>query len=444
MNTTTMRLVEVDPGTLVIDPNVRLSPTLDGDFLASIRENGVLQAVTAVERDGVLHVRYGQRRTLAAVQTERATIPVIVVPETDPSTIVIEQLAENDHRDPITEADRGAAVETLAGLGMTAAAIAKRTKMHRTTVDAALTVRGSRAASQAVETFELTLEQAAILAQFEDDADTLAGLTEAAEHGQFDHAAQRAVDHRDSVAAAESERKRLTEAGYVLREDAPTWDEKIARLSDLRPKDSEPGATADPAEYLATGDLTVTVRPGWRGQAEVTYYLANARRHGLVDRYSSAPARSAGGGMTEEEKAERRAIVANNKEWRSAEQVRRRWLTTFAARKTSPKDGAAWLATSLAGRVYSLDRAASGQHALARELLGLPAPSGYADQTLADTIAKASSARAAHIALVIALAAVEDVTGTHTWRNHGDAAYFEALARWGYTLSDVEALVLAE
>ena len=54
------------------------------------------------------------------------------------------------------------------------------------------------------------------------------------------------------------------------------------------------------------------------------------------------------GPMTEEQKAERREVVANNKAWDSATTVRRTWLTTFFARKTAPPDGARWIAETLA------------------------------------------------------------------------------------------------
>jgi hypothetical protein len=61
-------------------------------------------------------------------------------------------------------------------------------------------------------------------------------------------------------------------------------------------------------------------------------------------------------------------------------------------------------------------------------------------------IAKATPARAQHLALVLLLATIEQVTGVHTWR-HPDAAkraYFTALATWGSPLSDVEALLTGE
>ncbi|MGW4928626.1 hypothetical protein ACWEOH_05665 [Agromyces sp. NPDC004153] len=46
--------------------------------------------------------------------------------------------------------------------------------------------------------------------------------------------------------------------------------------------------------------------------------------------------------------------------------------------------------------------------------------------------------------LALALAAIEQGTGRHTWRNPHDGLvrdYFAKIAGWGYTLSDVEQIV---
>ena len=72
-------LEQLDPTTLVIADNVRLDPRLDKQFLASIRERGVLEPVVGHRTpDGTVVVEYGQRRTLAAREVGQATIPVIV------------------------------------------------------------------------------------------------------------------------------------------------------------------------------------------------------------------------------------------------------------------------------------------------------------------------------------------------------------------------------
>ena len=80
----------VDPRTLIIETNVRARTNLDPAFLASIRTHGVRQPVQAHrEIDGTLVVRAGQRRTLAAIETGQATIPVYITggPGSEPDRV---------------------------------------------------------------------------------------------------------------------------------------------------------------------------------------------------------------------------------------------------------------------------------------------------------------------------------------------------------------------
>ncbi|WP_392341613.1 ParB/RepB/Spo0J family partition protein (plasmid) [Leifsonia sp. P73] len=70
MNTTTASqgtVEHIDPNAIIIEANVRPSAPLTKEFVASIRENGVLTPVLA-RRDaqGNILVRAGQRRTVAA------------------------------------------------------------------------------------------------------------------------------------------------------------------------------------------------------------------------------------------------------------------------------------------------------------------------------------------------------------------------------------------
>src|SRR3954467_6647689 len=78
-----------------------------------------------------------------------------------------------------------------------------------------------------------------------------------------------------------------------------------------------------------------------------------------------------GGTMSEEQKTERRVVVANNKAWDSARPVRRRWLTTFLARRSAPKDAPQWTAATLAGSSQEVRRALEDGHQTALQLLGL-------------------------------------------------------------------------
>ena len=74
--TATGELRHLNPADLVIDTNIRTEAeaTLTAEFVDSIRD-GVRQPILAVEVDGEVRVRDGQRRTLAARETELATVP---------------------------------------------------------------------------------------------------------------------------------------------------------------------------------------------------------------------------------------------------------------------------------------------------------------------------------------------------------------------------------
>ena len=66
-----MRLEQLDPRTLLLDGNIRSEADLDEDFVASIRQRGVVQPIVAVQTEQGVQVRYGQRRTLAVICTSR-------------------------------------------------------------------------------------------------------------------------------------------------------------------------------------------------------------------------------------------------------------------------------------------------------------------------------------------------------------------------------------
>jgi ParB family chromosome partitioning protein len=84
MTAPTLSVEHVDPASLLVDVNVRTDTALDKDFLASIKELGVLVPIVAVRTtDGALRVRYGHRRTLAAVQVGHTVVPVVITGDED-------------------------------------------------------------------------------------------------------------------------------------------------------------------------------------------------------------------------------------------------------------------------------------------------------------------------------------------------------------------------
>lgn len=337
--TATPTLQMIDPTTLVIDTNVRLDPKTDRSFVASIRQHGVLSAITGqADAEGNVHVRMGQRRTLAAVEAGRETVPVMVLPAEatdDDAARIIEQLAENDHREAITDSDRVAAVDALTGLGLTASQIQRRTNRPKAEVAAALSVKDSVTAREGVETAALTLEQGATVAEFEADPEAVEALMAAAAEGRgFEHKAQQLRDERERQALYDAKAEELTAQGLTVIVP-PSYFEKgehpaAERLSGLVNADH---SDLTPESHAECPGHAVAVRVDSRWNHDegrqawvvtVQHYCTNPQAHGHVDRYASTNSgKKRAEDMTETEreqaKTERREVIENNKAWASAE-----------------------------------------------------------------------------------------------------------------------------
>lgn len=447
------QLVDVDPAQLVIGANVRLDPVVDRDLVDSIRQRGVLEAI-AVYRgdDGALVVLRGQRRTLAAVTAGRSSVPVIVGDRPVEADRVIDQLVENEHRAALGIGERVAAYEQLAALGLSAAQIARRTSRPRVDVDAALAVAASSHARTAVTEHPLTLDQAAVIAEFGADDGVTGELIAAAAVGRFDHVAQRLRDTRDEQQAAAALAAQLADAGVRVVEK-PAFGAPAKRLDQFRepPTVEEhstcPGHAAyvstdwswdddgpdDQAQTVVADAVYVCTDPADNGHTILTRFVTGAKPPGADDKTDA---------QREAERAARADVIESNKAWASAETVRRRWLRGFVARKSAPKGSALFVASALGWADHALREALLEGNPLAHELLGLTRPLGYDKRGAAVDIAlgEATEPRAQMLALAVILAAYEHGTDREHWRtpNSGTARYLRYLEGQGYELSDVE------
>jgi ParB family chromosome partitioning protein len=168
-------------------------------------------------------------------------------------------------------------------------------------------------------------------------------------------------------------------------------------------------------------------------------YVRNFMTYGFKKRTNSG-----NGPMTDEQKAERKTLIANNKAWDSAEVVRRDWLTQFLTRKTLPKDAGLFVAVALTGHRTTVAAELSRGNRLAATLLGFEPQDSEWGPSPIDPIPASQPGRAGHVALAVVLGAIEASTGRTTWRNPGKTAvgYFEQIAAWGYPLSEVEQIVI--
>ncbi len=224
-------LLLVDPATLIVGANVRGVVELDRAFARDIAERGVREPITVRRNpDGELVVRKGKRRTLAAVQAGLTQVRVFVDPGTDPDdgdtagriARTIDQLAENDHRAELGAEDRVRAHQELLELGLTAGQIARRTHTPTGRVRAAHAVAGSQLAQAVLAKYELTLDQAAVVAEFDDgspagaEAAKLLTVTARNEPAQFAHVAQRVRDDWADARRIAEHTAELTSAGVTV------------------------------------------------------------------------------------------------------------------------------------------------------------------------------------------------------------------------------------
>jgi ParB family chromosome partitioning protein len=479
-------LLHVDPGALVIGPNVRTDTHPDArEFAGSIKARGVVEVITAYRADdGGLVVLRGQRRAVVAAQvgTPTGTVAVRVVPAPPEVDRITDQMSENLHRAVMHEREVRDGIEQLALCGVSAAQIAKRTALKRGTVDAALTVVGSQATKARMDDDGLTLDQAAIFAEFEGDDQATEKLTRAVSWNRpLAHVAQQLRDAAAEAAALAAEAERLRAEGLPALDptDLPA-DWRSLRLDRLVSRDGEP---IPEQEWPSIPGAAVVVAPEWRypnhqaaedsededltagDDDPITVFIpvwicTDPDAAGLRDRYTNGQPVSGPGGtntmdddetVREAKRVERRRVIANNAAWRSAEAVRREWLAGFVTRKTPPAGAEALVCAALVSGDHIFTRAMQDGHRLLCTLLGKPTEQTepyYTTQAIRAQLADQPTTpkAATMLALACVVTAWEESTNLHTWRHPGpwDARIMTTLTGWGYAPSDVETLLITD
>lgn len=236
----------IDPKSLVLDTNVRDEATLGAQFVASIKEHGVLTPIAAVrDRDGQLRVRCGQRRTLAAREAGLASVPVYVrtatAGEDDKAQLVervSEQIVENDQRAQLTELQRTRGIQQMIDAGVSITRVAKKLSVGKDTVKAAAAAAKSEAAMQGLAEGQLSLSEAAALTEFEDLPGAINRLMQVAGTRSFEHVVAQLRQERAAAEAEAAAAQPYVERGF-------TWLQQ-------RPDASDPGCIA--VRHLLTAD----------------------------------------------------------------------------------------------------------------------------------------------------------------------------------------------
>lgn len=439
----------IDPNALTIAPNIRISTQLDKHFIASVRERGVQQAIDAYRaEDGTVTVLAGQRRTLAAREAGAATVPVLVRP-TPPAEAdrLVDQWIENEHRAALTGSEKVAAIEQMALEGLSVHQIAKRTATTKAHVEAATKIAASETAKEAAD--QMTLEDAAVLAEFEDDETAIARLSQVAGTDRFIHVAEQLHQQRQEEAENAVAAEELTAQGLTVIERPYSYDD--TPNTPLRDLEDAGGERID-AEHHAANCPGHVVWVAWdfvwdddaeddesRRVLSPGVACADPNKYGHRDRWSGRSGKKKAVDMTDEEREEarkaRQHVIQSNKDWQACTTVRREWLReTFAKRKTAPKGAEAYLAMQANGH-HSPE---VGRH----ELLGM------SRETVAKELDTASPKRALLLAVALNIASWEQSTDTDTWRAtyemNETVTTLSLIADWGYPLSEIEQRMIDE
>ncbi|MBX3196386.1 MAG: ParB N-terminal domain-containing protein [Microbacteriaceae bacterium] len=436
----------VSPWDVEIDDNVRTDLRLDRAFVESIREYGVLQPVPCRRTDaGKIIARFGQRRVLGAREAERPLIPVYIA-QGDDSTVqrLLEQFAENEHRANLTEPERAAVFQQLELEGLSIPQIAKRTGVKRAVVEAGIKVATNDFAGKIATKHEVTLDQAAAIIEFEDDKEAVKTLVRYAESSpeQFPHEVQRQRDERKRREVREQAEADARAQGFlILAREPGYWDKTPVPLRDVI--DARTGEQITVEQITGLTGAAAYVRVYADAEVETSYYLDDPKAHGYKKRPQNG---AASGPMTDEQKDERKRLIANNKAWLSAEVVRREWVTAFLGRKTLPKDASPFVALALTAHRRRVGGALADANGLAGTFLGLPERESYWDASPLDALAESQPNKAGHVALAAVIAAIESTTSKRTWQQPDPSVrdYFTQIAAWGYPLSEVEQIVTGE
>ena len=435
--TTTAPMLEwLDPATLTVDVNVRKDAALTPSFVASIKEHGVMEPVIAHRKDdGTVHVLMGQRRTRAAVEAARPLIPVMVIDSPEEAERIVTQVVENIQRAELTEADEADAYHQLSLIGVTAAQIAKKTGRTKTTVEGALKAKASVAGTAALGK-GWSIEEALIMAEFEGDAERTLELESVImdEPDQLHHVAQQLRDDRERAAALAAFTAEIEATGIRIVEAPGYSDEDVARVSSLKRADGERATEDDGnAVYIATDGtgehITVSVVVGWK-------------ELGFTDRYSYSSSSANKSPMTDEQKAERRTLIENNKKMESATTVRREWVTALLAKKQAPKG---WQYFTVHAITHHPEVTSGYDGEVAANMAGakIEGEKTWAWNPLREHVAKTTT-RPEFSLIALICAGYEKTIAKDSWRSphqsHRD--YLNQLVTWGYTASETEKIII--
>jgi ParB family transcriptional regulator, chromosome partitioning protein len=334
--------------------NVRSDLDLNEAFVTSIAANGVLVALRVTPEGDGYRVIDGGRRLAAALKAGAEEVPVDVVADRagDEAGQYLDMILTNAHRNPLTVLEEADALFAAQKAGATKTRLRKTTGLTPGAVNEALAaarLSGDTRTAMEEAGEQLSLDQYAILAEFQDDPDAVERLLTVARWGSMEHEAERIRQQHAEQAEHQRLRTELEAAGYQVADTAAEADQLLATLL----QDGE-DLTAE-AHADCPGRAVFFYR--WDLQSPV-HYCTDPATYGHMPR-SAAPAGvlapdgdrgdadPATPAIEEPPDPSRRIVIEGNKAWTAATEVRRRWLTSLFARRTAPRELAQFVARQL-------------------------------------------------------------------------------------------------
>jgi ParB family chromosome partitioning protein len=301
----------------------------------------------------------------------------------------------------------------------------------------------------------ITLEQVALLAEFEDDTSAVNRLMNDFCNGRTgQHVAEAIRQERAEAAAREQLTAQLTADGYAITTHYPDGRLLLTGLAC-------DGQDLTPEAHAACPGRAAYLNPYSQG---VTHFCTDpeanghARRHqgsSLPDLGHGSDDTTGGADASPEHRADpgpdpaRRLVIEGNRAWTAAASVRKRWLAdSLLARRTAPKEAMPFITSQLLLMPAPL-----------RDAITHAARSSHFDEITGGSIKAAETgtwpAGRLPVAILALIAAayeerMDGDSGRETWRTdrpyprcpRDDArAYFRFLATVGYELAAIEQAV---
>jgi ParB family chromosome partitioning protein len=317
---------DIDPRQLV--PNERNPKSRDqvsiADLLASIPEVGITTALLVTPAgDDSYRIVAGHRRWRAAIELGLATVPCLVAVDDDTARDLKAILVENTHRVDLTTTEQGQLYAQLTLLHCDEDQIAAFTTRPVEHVRAAIRLtRMPTAAQKAADTGVLTLEDAAVLADFSTDPGLVEKVLKRGAGGWgLKHAIADAQQKLQAAEAMERCKAELVLAGVKVVKPPKGWpygEQQMVLAKELQDTDGNP---LDPEQIRTRpGFAAILTRPYGGTEPKVEIVCTDPQAWGY------APA----AGTSLHAQAEREAEVAARgafvEEFATATQVRWQFL----------------------------------------------------------------------------------------------------------------------